>query len=452
MLRVFLVRAGLTNQLRDWLDRKFFREAYDTELILSELADRARSITDPAKLIETVLRRVSEVLHVPQTAVLLRRGAAFRLEHAIGLNTNGAVALTEDSAPLRELVRTNSPAILYRERPDDWFTRSSVEEQKALEQMHAEVLLPLAGRSKLMGVMVLGSKRSEEAYSSSDLRLLGSVGAQTGLGLEVSDLAASLAEEASRRERIQREIEIAREVQHRLFPQCIPDTPGVDLAGDCRPALAVGGDYFDAFELEDERLAIAIGDVSGKGIGAALLMASLRASLRGISEDGAGDLARMMRKLNRLVYDSSTPNRYATFFFGIYDPRTRSLRYVNAGHNPPFVLRDGEQARGLEACGPVIGLLPDIAFSENVVQLACRDIFLAYTDGISEAMTPDDEEWGEERMIRAASHVKNQSAREILQAIMDAADRFTAGAPQHDDMTLLVLKLQAVRPCAATEQ
>jgi sigma-B regulation protein RsbU (phosphoserine phosphatase) len=372
-------------------------------------------------------------------AVLLRSGSVFELQTAGGPALGGALFLPEQSSPVQHLVRTNSPAVLYRDQPDIWFTDARGDEQETLNHLNAEVLLPLVGRNKLMGVMVLGPKRSEEPYSPSDLQLLASVGAQAGLGLEVNELAQSLADEAARHQRVQREVEIAREVQQRLFPQ-IPSVPGMDIAGHCRPALGVGGDYYDVIPLEDGRLAIAIGDISGKGIAAALLMASLRASLRGILDAGSQDMARMVRKLNRLIHESSTSNRYATFFLAIYDPATRELRYVNAGHNPPLVVRGPETLR-LDACGPVVGLLKDIECEERCLALEPGDTFIGYTDGISEAMTVDDEEWGEDRMQAAVEAVCERSSQEILDVVFRAADVFTAGAPQHDDMTLLVLKL-----------
>ncbi len=298
-----------------------------------------------------------------------------------------------------------------------------------------------------MGVMVLGRKKSEEPYSPSDLRLLQSVGVQTGLALEVSELANSLAAEAAQRARINREIEIAREVQERLFPQSIPAIPGLTLAGACRPAQGVGGDYYDVIELENGRLGLAIGDVSGKGISAALLMASLRACLRTMTRVSQMDLARLMQNMNQLVYESSAINRYATFFFAIYDPQARQLQYVNAGHNPPVLLRAsanaGIQHIRLETGGPVVGLLPGIPYEQESLALEAGDLLLLYTDGISEAMTASDEEWGEERMIRAAEAARDESAERILRAIFEAADQFTAKAPQHDDMTLLVMKLSS---------
>ena len=433
-VRLNVAPRGIGDRVKDWLDRRFFREAYNAEIVLSDLAERIRRISDPAALIATISNRVSEVLHITQMAVLLRSGGTFRV-------SDGAISLPENSPPVQHLIRTASPAVLYRDQPEEWFIRSSGNEKEALDELRAEVLLPMPGREKLMGVMVLGPKRSEEPYSPTDLRLLASVGAQAGLSLEVNDLAQSLAHEEARRELIQREVEIAREVQERLFPQRVPQVPGTDLAGYCRPAFSVGGDYYDMIELEDGRLALAIGDVSGKGIAAALLMAGLRASLRGMTDGESHDLARMMRKMNRLIYESSAVNRYATFFFAIYDPATRTLRYVNAGHNPPLVIRQSNCALRLEASGPVIGLLPKVEYEERSAQLTVGDLFLGYTDGISEAMTKDDEEWGEERMLEAAAAVRGSSAGEALRELFEAVDRFTAGAPQHDDMTVLICKL-----------
>ncbi len=438
---------GLGKRLQAWLDRKFFREAYISEVVLHELSEQARTLTESGSLLSTISHRISEVLHVPQIGVLLRGGQVFHLQQAVGFEMTTPLLLSEKSQTVQTLLRENRPATLYREDPESWFSRAGADEKHTLDAVNAEVLLPLPGREKLMGLMTLGPKLSEEPYSPSDLRLLQSVGTQTGLALEVSELAHSLAREAAQRERMNREMEIAREVQERLFPQVIPDLPGISLAGYCRPALGVGGDYYDFIELEDGRVGLAVGDVSGKGISAALLMASLRASLRGMTLEGSHNLARLMSNVNRLVFEASTSNRYATFFFSIFDPKTRELKYVNAGHNPPVILcapPAGESPKilKLEAGGPVVGLLRNLPYEEQSVTLGPGDLVIAYTDGISEAMTGSDEEWGEDRMIAAAEAARDLSAAEIVAHIFAAVDKFTQSAPQHDDMTLLVMKLE----------
>jgi phosphoserine phosphatase RsbU/P len=440
---VLALRFGVARRIQQWLDRRFFREAYNAEVMLSELSDEVRHFTETQPLLETVARRICETLHVSQIALLLRRGDAFHVEHALGLHANGGLTLPAQSSAVRYLANSSQPARLYRSDPDAWYLMAGTVERRALEQLQAELLLPLTGRNRLMGVMALGPKRSEAAWSRTDLQVLQTVARQTGLALEVSELAHSLAAEAAQRERVNREMEIAREVQERLFPQQMPNIPGASLAGSCRPALGVGGDYYDLIDLGDGRIGLAIGDVSGKGISAALLMASLRASLRGVALDNPRDFANLMHKVNRLVYEASASNRYATFFFAAYDPRSRRLDCVNAGHNPPLLLRRGQILR-LDTGGPVVGLLPSAPYTEQALTLELGDLLILYTDGISEAMTHTDEEWGEDRLIAAAREVQDRTAPEILRALFAATDGFTAGAPQHDDMTLLVLKLDAV--------
>ncbi len=216
----------------------------------------------------------------------------------------------------------------------------------------------------------------------------------------------------------------------------------MDLAGYCRPAQAVGGDYYDFFLLDDGRLALALGDISGKGISAALLMASLRASLRSIASLQQSDLATLIHHVNNLVYESSTTNRYATFFYAEYDSITSLLTYVNAGHNAPYILRN-QNVIPLGATGTVIGLLPDAEYAQATILMNPGDVLLAFTDGISEAMNHGEEEWGEDGMVATAQQLLNQpdctiTARQLVNCILDAADKFTSGAPQHDDMTLLV--------------
>lgn len=437
---VLAVRFGLRRGMQQWLDRQFFREAYSSEVMLSELSDEVRRFTETKPLVMTVAQRIRDTLHINQIAVLLRRGEGFYLEESFGVSATAALVLPPQSSSVRYLANSNQPATLYRDDPDAWYLMAGTAERRALDQLNAELLVPLPGRNKLMGIMCLGPKRSEAAWSRTDLQVLQTVARQTGLALEVSELAHSLAAEAAQRAKVNREIEIAREVQERLFPQEMPSIPGATVAGHCRPALGVGGDYYDVINLEDGRLGLAVGDVSGKGISAALLMASLRASLRGVTLDSPRDFANLMHKVNKLVYEASASNRYATFFFAAFDPKTRKLECVNAGHNPPVLLRKGTVIR-LEADGPVVGLLPYAPYTEQSLTLEPGDLLILYTDGISEAMTNDDEEWGEDRMIASASAVRSKSAGDVLNAMFADADRFTAGAPQHDDMTLLVLQL-----------
>jgi sigma-B regulation protein RsbU (phosphoserine phosphatase) len=442
----FAFRFRLSKRLQQRIDQRFFREAYSTEQLLSELSDEARNFTEVAPLINTITQRLGDTLHIDRIAVFLRTGDTFRLQFATGApllqSTAEMFSLPSASTTITTLGRTKSPANVYRDDPSSWLVDATDAERAALADLSTELLVPLPGRNRLAGVMALGPKRSEEPYTKIDRQLLQAIGSQTGLALENAELFENLTTEITQRERFSREIEIAREVQERLFPQSYPKVAGVDLAGYCRPAQAVGGDYYDFFVLSDGRLALALGDISGKGISAALLMASLRASLRSIAGLQLGDLESLIRHVNNLVYESSTTNRYATFFYAEYEPLTNLLTYVNAGHNPPYILR-GDQAIPLEATGTVIGLLPDAEYAQASIPMHPGDVLLAFTDGISEAMNHRDEEWGDERMIACAKKLLAQpgyaiTAKQLLNCILETADKFTSGAPQHDDMTLLV--------------
>lgn len=442
---VFLI-GRLAERLKGWTDRRFFREAYNAEHILSELGEKVRTMVETGPLLETVAKRVSESLHVPRIALVLNDGNTYRPAFALGYETTPQVSFTTDDAIIEKMKDNSEPLQVYFDDLDSWIykTQEMDGERELLKSLDTQLLLPLAVNEKLPGFISLGPKQSEEPYSSTDLKLLQSVATQTGLALENSRLTASIAAEVAQRERLNRELEIAREVQERLFPQKLPSVPGLDYCGACRPALGVGGDYYDFLLLPGERFGIAIGDVSGKGIAAALLMASLQASLRGQAIQGKDDLAELMSNVNRLVYEASAENRYATFFYAQYEATTRLLTYVNAGHNPPMIFRRRGQEWDilrLEAGGAVVGLLANFPYRQETVRLERGDTLVAFTDGISEAMNSNDEEWGEELMIEVVKQCEGMNAADTISVIIKAADAFVAGAKQHDDMTLLVARL-----------
>ncbi len=441
-LVVFRQRA--ITHFSTWVDRRFFREAYDTETVLTELAVEAGSYVEIDPLLEKVAKRISDTLHVPDIVILVREGSVYRTKYSTRLGE--PMDISADSRLLTAPGEMSAPVPVYFDNPQPWIRSLDAEELQTLSFMRSELLLALRGRGseegKIIGIMSLGPKRSEVPYSNTDMKLLQAIAVQMGMALENSRLAVSLADAAAHREVMNRELEIAREVQERLFPQKFPKLVGVDCWGYCRPARGVGGDYYDFLELPDGRLGIAIGDVSGKGIPAALLMASLQASLRSQAMAGLHDLAALMSNVNKLVYDTSQSNRYATFFYGEFDPATHRLAYVNGGHNAPVILRGPDVVR-LEATGPVVGLLPGVSFTMESCQLQAGDIFIGYTDGISEAMNEQDEEWEEERFIASARRSEDGGSKAMIEGIFRDADAFTGSAKQYDDMTLSVMKLTA---------
>ncbi len=444
---VITATAPLTHRLTAWADRKFFRDAYNAEMVLSDLGEKVRRIIETNPLLETVCQAIADTLHVPSVAALIFDNDHFAPAYALGYSQPPDVSFPAQSGTVRYLASIREPVHIHPKDRHSWiYWRSGMtrEELARLSALHAKLLLPLTTRDELLGFISLSEKRSEEPFSGSDVRLLKSVATQTGLALENARLSAAMVREAAQREKLNRELEIAREVQERLFPQKLPTVPGLDYCGTCRTALGVGGDYFDFLALPGGKLGVAVGDVSGKGIAAALMMASLQASLRGEAARADGDLAGLVANVNRMVYEASSVNRYATFFYGQYEPSSRRLTYVNAGHNPPFVFHKSGTDAGmirLETGGTVVGVIEHASYAQETVSLEAGDVFVAYTDGITESMNPHDEEWGEERFLATLGTALDLPASEMASRIMNTATQFASGAPQHDDMTLVILRV-----------
>jgi sigma-B regulation protein RsbU (phosphoserine phosphatase) len=289
-------------------------------------------------------------------------------------------------------------------------------------------------------VISLGPKLSEEPYTPTDVQLLRSVASQTALALENGRLTASVAHQMAQKEQLDREMAITREVQQRLFPHRLPVVQGLAYAGTCRPAQSVGGDYYDFLELPDGTFGFAVGDVSGKGMPAALLMSALQASVRGQAMNGITDLSVFMRNVNRLLYDMSPKSHFATLFYGIFDPVSKRLRYASGGHNPPLLLRAAGATELLAPTGPGVGMTVLSKYRQMETLLETGDVLVPYTDGFTEAMNKANEEFGEERLADTIREAAGRAPDEILNHAMEAVDLFAAGALQHDDMTMVVLK------------
>ena len=242
-----------------------------------------------------------------------------------------------------------------------------------------------------------------------------------------------------------KDMEGAKDVQQAFFPPQSFSIPCLSCETFYQPARGIGGDYYDFLSLSGGRWGIAIGDVSGKGIGAALLMASLQASLRAQALHPHSDLTALIGDVNRLVYESSPTAFFASLFYAEYEPATRMLQYVNAGHNPPIILRpqmESCELFHLRAQAVPIGMFADTQFSATKFQLAKDDILVAYTDGITEAANASGELWGLERLERLLRSCNRMAPNEIVERILAEVSEFANGEPQHDDVTLVVMKVQ----------
>ncbi len=247
---------------------------------------------------------------------------------------------------------------------------------------------------------------------------------------------------AERREaelRAARELEIAKQVQARLFPQALPPLRTLDYAGVCLQAREVGGDYYDFLSLGKDQVGLVIGDISGKGIAAALLMANLQANLRSQFALAVNQPKRLLRLVNQLFYESTAENAFATLFFSEYDDNLRTLRYVNCGHLSALLLREDGSLERLGSTGTVVGLFKEWDCSVGDAKISEGDILALYTDGITEAFDATEEEFGEQRLVESLRRHRELPSRELLTAIITDVQQFSA-YEQHDDITLIVAK------------
>jgi sigma-B regulation protein RsbU (phosphoserine phosphatase) len=249
---------------------------------------------------------------------------------------------------------------------------------------------------------------------------------------------------AKEKERLESELAIAREVQDQLFPNVAPIMKSLEITGLCRPARMVSGDYYDYLCLQQTSLALAIGDVAGKGISAALLMASIQSIMRTQMSEGHSTYStcKMVSQLNRQLYLNTSPEKYATFLFGIYDERDRVLTYTNAGHLPPILIRKGEPTM-LEVTGTVVGAFQASKYEEQKISLESGDLLVCYTDGITEPENEYGEEFGTDRLVEAMVRNAKLDPPEMITRVMDAVRAWTSAPELPDDMTLVLLRRNA---------
>jgi phosphoserine phosphatase RsbU/P len=419
------------------LDRAFFRGQYDARRLLQTLADQSRVATDRAALAELMDQSVLQALHPKSLLVFLRGNDEWSfIAAAHELLSGDAALLPASQAQLLELARRGRPVLIDPAQLDPggpWHSFSA---------LAPEALVPVVGRSGQMeGLLVLGPRLSEEPYSGEDVALLGSVGTQAGLALENIRLAETMAIRLEAERRALHELEIARDVQAKLLPQDWPPVSTLDYAGACLQARVVGGDFFDFATVGPSKVALVLADISGKGISAALLMASLQANLRALYTQAPHDLSRLLDAVNRAFYASTAANHYATLFFALYDDTTRVLTFANCGHLPPILLRADGSLERLGVTAGVIGLFEPWQCTTCTATLAAGDTLLVFTDGASEATSESGEEFGDDRLISVLREHRFEPAAELLQTIVQEVTSHS-GAEQFDDLTLIVARVR----------
>ncbi len=297
-------------------------------------------------------------------------------------------------------------------------------------------MVPLQMQNEVKGVLCLGERLRGGGYSESDLEFIFSLANLAFVSLENSRLF----DDAIEKKKLESELLIAREIQQGLLPRELPPIKGFDISAVNISSKQVGGDYYDVIPTDDGSFIIAIADVSGKGTPASLLMANVQATVHALVPFNLS-LSIATARINDLIFRNTGSDKFITFFWGSIDPSTMIFRYVNAGHNPPIVLRSDGSVERLSAGGLILGVMRTmIPYEEGSVQLRKGDSIILYTDGVSEAMDIQGEDYTEERLEEFVRGQRGNSADHILGAIRNEIERFTLGAPQSDDITMVVLK------------
>ena len=286
----------------------------------------------------------------------------------------------------------------------------------------------------IVGVLQLLNKRSG-VFTHDDEQFIRALSIHAAIAIE----NARLYESEKAFQQMREEVRLAAKIQLELLPKTMPVLAGYDIAGTSLPAQVVGGDYFDFIPLDDSRLAICLGDVSGKGLPASLLMANLQATMRGqlLTDCSPKDC---ISRSNTLLYRSTNSEKFVTFFYSMLDASTHRLSYSNAGHENPILVSTNGKVKRLETGGVVLGIMENYPYEDAVLTLHAGDVVAIYTDGIIEAMNPKNEMFGEERLIEILQESRNLSSEKIIDAVVTAVQKFAALAAQFDDITMVVVK------------
>jgi len=432
----------ILNLFERGVEKIFARNKLNYQNIMSSLSKEIMAVLDIGTLVNKIKETLKESMLVENVNFILEdssgnyRLLSFNNEESQGNN------LIDRNGELIQFLSTVDDPIMFDE------VAAKVHDEKAikiLKKTHPYLLLPLAHRGKLTGVMSLGSKMYSSRYSYEDAAMLEVLSSQIAIALENSKLY----EERIEKEKMEEELSLAKDIQLSLLPAQLPTGDEFKVAAISIPCKEVGGDYFDFFRFSQESLGIAIGDVAGKGVPAALLMANIQASLRTLVEVYKNDITNdktgineILNKVNHQLRKSTSPDKFITFFYGIINFKTKELHYSNAGHNYPIIVKGNGKSYNLKAKSFALGIVDEPDYKEFSKKLEKGDTLVFYTDGITEAFGPFDIEFGEERLIKLIKENLNQNPEEITKIVYDNVLNYSKGYYPMDDVTLVIIRIE----------
>jgi len=408
------------------------KRAVDELSTLNDLARAIGSSFDSREIVDEIIRRAVDAVDAEQaTITLVDRRAPLELNTLVragGPNASSTPFHLDQTLVgwminEREPLLSNDPAHDHRIGPLEG------------EAVRSLLCVPLVAKSELVGALTAYNKRSGGIFSAEDQRLLAIIAGQSA---QVVENARLYEQEQALRE-MREELRLARRIQMGLLPHRPPEIPGYAVAGSSEPAREVGGDYFDTIPMGGGRWALCLGDVSGKGLPASLLMANLQATLRAQAASPES-VRNCVSAANRMLYRSTEPERFATLIYAVLDANEHRICYCNAGHEPPLHFPAAGGFRRLERGGMLLGFMEDASFEDECVGLSPGDFIVAYSDGITDAESAAEEPFGESRLIAVLEAARALDPAPMLAKVLEEVGSHAAGVPQFDDMTLIILR------------
>jgi sigma-B regulation protein RsbU (phosphoserine phosphatase) len=378
------------------------------------------------ELFEVIMDLSMEAVMAGRGVLMIKEGDELKVRAARG-------AGFKISSTVRDRVLNEKASLLVRDAQMDQALKAQM--SIVQQRVRSMIAVPLQTNDRVIGLIYVDTPDMIREFTKDDLGLLTVMANVAAIRIEHARLNEIEAVERA----MAKELEQAAHIQMGLLPSGPPKAEGMDIAARTSPCRTIGGDYYDYLSFPDGRIAILVGDVAGKGMPASLLMSSLQARVKVLFEDG-DHLAEKITRLNKSTTASCPDNRFITFFMTIADPATGELVYTNAGHNPPLLVRAKGGFDQLEGGGMILGILPMAAYQESRVRMEPGDALVLYSDGVTEAVNPADEDFGEQRLAELVASLKDRPAKEIVEAIHTAVAQFTQGAPPADDITVVVAR------------
>jgi serine phosphatase RsbU (regulator of sigma subunit) len=445
LLIALLIALGFIPAQRKFqvlVESKVFPERIRLRQMLRDFLSQAVTYADKNAFWNELETHLKDILKVENIYTLLYReeGNAF-----VNWQNESDSPFTSDSQLTHALSGLTSCPLMLDEALASKKIKLSAAEESWLDQRNIAMVLPLQTRSRLVGFIGLGFKSEREDFNSEECSMLMSIASQVAIAAE----NLQLLEENIEKQRLEKELGMARRIQQGLLPSKIPDSPGLEIATRSRFCLEVAGDYYDVIRVDDRRTVMAIGDVSGKGAAAALLMSNIQASFRiavGLGSQAADpktglNISDVVSRINDLIFRNTPPDQFITFFVGVFDSESKTFSHVNAGHNPPILLRASGQIELLDKGGLLLGAMSNMPYEQGITILEGKDLIFLYTDGVSEAENVNGEMFGEERIKSILEENRDFTPEEILSKLEDEVKYFIGDVPLSDDFTTLVARV-----------